>query len=52
MLIVNRNSKNLYWEWLDVEISNNRKGYDRIENTLAAREVVLWGIQRPEESAN
>ena len=44
--------KILCQELLDIEIQNNKKGHDCVEDTLAAREVVLWCIQRPDELAN
>jgi hypothetical protein len=39
-------------ELLDTVIQNDRKGHDCLEDALAAREVVLWCMQRPRELAN
>jgi DNA polymerase III epsilon subunit-like protein len=43
--------KTLCRELLDMEIQNSKKGHDCMEDTLAAREVVLWCIERPLELA-
>jgi DNA polymerase III epsilon subunit-like protein len=43
--------KTLCQEFLDIEIQNSKKGHDCMEDTLAAREVVLWCIERPQELA-
>ena len=42
--------KTLCNELLGIDVqSNGRKGHDCLEDALAAREVVLWCIQRPRE---
>lgn len=44
--------KTLCQELLDIEIQNGKKGHDCMEDTLAAREAVLWCIERPQELAS
>jgi DNA polymerase III epsilon subunit-like protein len=44
--------KTLCRELLDIKIQDNKKGHDCMEDALAAREVVLWCTQRPQELAS